>query len=163
MKELCLIGSPSEFSFVYLYDVLCMICNISLQPASTWCARSALPLQRESKQNNLCSHHVVWLKVRYTLLSLSHTHTQHTCVFYYSGACLEWGKVQKYIRVNQCSFHVQMLCSNVILKSSDVFMFPGKKEGYASDAALMPAPEPKGAAGSSASTETAVQKRGSWG
>lgn len=127
MKELCLIGSPSEFSFVYLYDVLCMICNISLQPASTWCARSALPLQRESKQNNLCSHHVVWLKVRYT---------EH-------------------------SIHVQMLCSNVILKSSDVFVFPGKKEGYASDAALMPAPEPKGAAGSSASTETAVQKRGS--
>ncbi len=52
-----------------------------------------------------------------------------------------------------------MLCSNVILKSSDVF--PGKKNGYASDAALMPAPEPEGAAGSSASTDTAVQKCGS--
>ncbi len=50
-----------------------------------------------------------------------------------------------------------MLCSNVILKSSDVF--PGKKNGYASDAALMP--EPEGAAGSSASTDTAVQKCGS--
>lgn len=37
----------------------------------------------------------------------------------------------------------------------------GKKERYASDAALMAAPEPEGAAGSSASTETAMEKCGS--
>lgn len=40
-------------------------------------------------------------------------------------------------------------------------MFPGKKERNASAAALMEAPEPEGAAGSSAPTETAVQKCGS--
>ncbi|RXN28991.1 cyclic AMP receptor A [Labeo rohita] len=37
----------------------------------------------------------------------------------------------------------------------------GKKERYASDAALMNAPEPQGAAGSSASTERAVKQCGS--
>lgn len=58
-------------------------------------------------------------------------------------------------------WNVQILYSNVTLKSSDVFVFPGKKERYASDATLMPAPKPEGAVGSSASTETAVQKCGS--
>lgn len=42
-----------------------------------------------------------------------------------------------------------------------VCVFPGNKKRNASDSALMAAPEPEGAAGTSGPTDTTVQKCGS--
>lgn len=62
--------------------------------------------------------------------------------------------------IPQCA-HVQRVFSNVTEVAGFVCVFPGNKKRNASDSALMAAPEPEGAAGTSGPTDTAVQKCGS--